>query len=68
MVLAAAGALFSIVYLGNLGMGVVELSPDNLPGAGNLDEAFFTMLLVYCLTTLGIRLPWLHAGSPRKRG
>lgn len=57
--LAALGAIISILYLGNIGWGVFELSPDNIPGAGNIDEALFTLLLVYCLSRLGIHLPWL---------
>jgi hypothetical protein len=55
--LAAAGALISLAYLGNLGMGIVEFIPDNLPLAGNLDEALVTVLLVFCLRKLGI--DWL---------
>ena len=54
---AAGGAIISVLYLLNPGWGVFELLPDNLPIIGNLDEVFFTLLLLWCLQTLGIRLP-----------
>lgn len=58
---ALAGATFSFVWLLNLQMGVFFEIPDNLPIVGNLDEAFFTTLLLACLSYLGIELPF-----PRK--
>lgn len=33
------------VYLLNMGFGVGELIPDNLPLAGNIDEAVASMLV-----------------------
>jgi hypothetical protein len=57
MLAAAGGAIISVLYLLNPGWGVFELLPDNLPIIGNLDEVFFTLLLLWCLQTLGIRLP-----------
>jgi len=54
--LAVGGALLSAIYLANLGVGVVELIPDNIPVAGNIDEVLFTLLLIYCLRRLGIDL------------
>jgi len=63
--LAAVGALVSALYLANIGAGFVELSPDNLPGIGNLDEFFFSLLLIYCLQKLGLNLlPFLRPRSP----
>jgi len=56
-IFAALGALVSVIYLANPTMGLFELLPDNLPVIGNLDEVFFTLLLLYCLQNLGIRLP-----------
>lgn len=52
--LAGAGALLSTAYLSNLGAGVIEFIPDNIPGVGNIDEALATALLIYCLNTLGL--------------
>lgn len=31
-------ALVGLVYISNLGAGVIELIPDNIPLAGNIDE------------------------------
>jgi hypothetical protein len=55
-VLAAIGALVSLMYLANLGAGIFEFAPDNLPGVGNIDEVLFTFLLLFCLQKLGIDL------------
>ena len=62
-VLAAIGALVSALYLANIGVGIFELIPDALPGIGNLDEVFFSALLIFCLRKLGIDLlPYLRRG------
>ena len=47
------GLLVAVAYLLNLGGGVVELIPDNLPMVGNLDEAAFAGLLLWCVRGLG---------------
>jgi hypothetical protein len=61
---AAAGALVSVVYLANIGAGIFELSPDVVPGVGNLDEVLFSFLLIFCLRKLGIDLlPHLRRGA-----
>jgi hypothetical protein len=63
---AAAGALVSALYLANLGAGFLEFGPDNLPGVGNLDEVFFSFLLLYCLRKLGIDpLPLMRRSGSR---
>lgn len=48
----ALGILVSVVYLLNLGAGLIELIPDTLPIVGNLDEAAFTALLLWCIRGL----------------
>lgn len=60
---ALIGALGSIAYLSNIGFGVVEFLPDNLPVVGNLDEMLFTCLLLYCSSYLGIPAPGLKGGT-----
>jgi hypothetical protein len=65
--LAVGGALLSVLYLSNIGLGVVELLPDNIPVAGNIDEVLFTMLLVFCLRKLGIDLAPLLGARNRQR-
>jgi hypothetical protein len=53
--LALLGVLFSCAYLANLGAGVFPELPDNLPAIGNLDEVFFSGLLIVSLHKLGIQ-------------
>ena len=52
--IAVLGAGLSALYLLNLTFGVGEVIPDNLPFAGNIDEVVATLVLMKCLTTLGI--------------
>jgi len=51
---ALAGVLVSCLYLANLGAGVFFEIPDILPGIGNLDEVFFSTVLLASLAKLGI--------------
>lgn len=55
--------LISLMYLMNIGVGVIELIPDNFPLIGNLDEAAATILLVNYLRYLGIDLLNFFTGS-----
>ncbi len=48
--------LTSLLYLLNIGIGVIELIPDNIPIVGNLDEATATILLINYFRYLGIDL------------
>lgn len=48
--------LLSALYLLNIGAGVFELIPDNIPIIGNLDEAAATLLLLNCLAYFGLDL------------
>ena len=59
---ALGGVLASAAYLSNLGFGTVGEIPDVLPGIGNLDEVFFSGLLILSLAKLGINvIPHLQA-------
>jgi hypothetical protein len=61
---AAVATLVSVLYLANLGAGLFELGPDVLPGIGNLDEVFFTAVLIYSLRQFGIDLlPYVRRGG-----
>lgn len=51
---AVVGVLVSCAYLANLGGGLFLEIPDILPGIGNLDEVFFTTVLLASLAKLGI--------------
>jgi hypothetical protein len=56
-IMAIAGVLVSLVFLANLTFGIIPLEiPDNLPLVGNLDEVFFTGVLLTSLGYLGIPL------------
>ncbi|MBN2267406.1 MAG: hypothetical protein JW725_03645 [Candidatus Babeliaceae bacterium] len=48
--------LISILYLLNIGAGVIELIPDNIPFIGNLDEGGAVVLLLMCLRYFGLDL------------
>ncbi|MFM1805366.1 MAG: hypothetical protein RL136_2245 [Planctomycetota bacterium] len=61
--IAVCVALVSAAYLTNPTLGIFELLPDNIPGVGNLDEAFFTIALISALGALGVRLPFLRHRS-----
>jgi hypothetical protein len=52
--LAIAGVVISCLYLANLGGGFLVEIPDVIPGVGNLDEVFFTTVLLASLAKLGI--------------
>jgi hypothetical protein len=51
---AIAGVVISCLYLANLGSGFLLEIPDVIPGLGNLDEVFFTTVLLASLAKLGI--------------
>ena len=66
---AIGGVLVACAYLSNLGAGLVGEIPDVIPGLGNLDEVFFSGLLIFSLAKLGINIvPNLQGmkGSPPK--
>jgi len=46
--------ILSAAHLANIGAGVVELIPDNIPVLGNIDEAGATLLLLNCLSHFGL--------------
>ncbi len=48
--------LLSALYLANIGAGVVEIIPDNVPGVGNLDEFIASIILMNCLAHFGLDL------------
>jgi hypothetical protein len=53
-VIALLGVIISCAYLANLGGGIFLEIPDIIPGLGNLDEVFFTTVLLASLAKLGI--------------
>ena len=55
-VIVFALGVISVLYLLNIGAGVFELIPDNIPFIGNLDEAAAMLLLVNCLAYFGYDL------------
>ena len=59
LLLGLAGA----VYLLNIGFGVVEFIPDNLPLWGNLDEGAATLLMLNGLRILGVNIQALFPGG-----
>jgi hypothetical protein len=64
--LALGGVLLSCAYLANLGAGMLGELPDVMPGLGNLDEVFFSGLLIVSLHKLGIQVIPGLAGSRKE--
>lgn len=48
--------LLSALYLANFGAGIVEIIPDNIPLAGNIDEFVASLLLINALAYFGLDL------------
>ena len=62
--IAVLGAGLSALYLLNPTAGLGELIPDIVPLVGNLDEVVATLVLMKCLTTLGIDTSRLMGRRP----
>lgn len=58
--------LISTLYLLNIGAGIFELIPDNIPIIGNLDEAAAALLLLNCLAYFGLDLRHLLRPNNQK--
>ena len=56
---AIIGICISLFWVLNFSCGIFEI-PDNIPIIGNLDEVFFTMLLLGSLSYLGFEIPFLE--------
>jgi uncharacterized membrane protein YkvA (DUF1232 family) len=48
--------LISLIYVFNPTAGIIELIPDNLPLAGNLDEVAATAIIIAALRILNFDL------------
>lgn len=48
--------LLSALYLLNVGAGIVEIIPDNLPFVGNIDEFIASLILLNSLAYFGLDL------------
>ena len=62
--IAVLGAGLSALYLLNPFAGFIEFIPDNMPFVGNIDEVVATLVLMKCLTTLGIDTSRLMGRRP----
>lgn len=54
--IVACLGLISLLYLLNIGVGIIEIIPDNIPFIGNLDEGSAAVLLLMCLRYFGFDL------------
>jgi len=54
--LVFGSGVIAFLYLANIGAGVIEFIPDNIPIFGNLDEAAATLLLLNSLAYFGLDL------------
>jgi hypothetical protein len=65
--LVACLGLISLLYLLNIGVGFIELIPDNIPFIGNLDEGGAAMLLLMCLRYFGLDLTKIFEKDSKKK-
>lgn len=61
-----SSGLIAFLYLANMGAGVIEFIPDNIPVFGNLDEAAATLLLLNSLAYFGLDLRRAASSSTSK--
>lgn len=64
--LVIAMGIISLLYLLNIGVGVIEAIPDNIPFVGNLDEAGAAAMLLMCLRYFGLDLTKILEKTPKK--
>jgi hypothetical protein len=65
-IIIACMGIISLLYLCNIGVGVIEAIPDNIPFVGNLDEGGAAVLLLICLRHFGIDLTRIFDKSHRE--
>ena len=58
--------VLATIYLLNIGAGIFEVIPDNVPIIGNLDEAAATLLLLNCLAYFGLDIRHLFQPTKQK--
>lgn len=64
-IIVACLGIISVLYLLNIGVGVIELIPDNIPFVGNLDEGGAVVLLMMCLRYFGFDLTKIFEKNPK---
>lgn len=65
--IVACLGIISTLYLLNIGVGIIELIPDNVPFVGNLDEVTAAILLLNCLRYFGIDLTKIFDRPPVRK-
>jgi hypothetical protein len=55
-IVVASLGIVALLYLLNIGVGIIEFIPDNFPFIGNLDEGSAVVLLIMCLKYFGFDL------------
>jgi len=63
-VAVACLGVLSLLYLLNIGLGIVEFVPDNLPLVGNLDEGTAAAVFLMCLRYFGVDLTRFFSRTP----
>lgn len=59
--------IIALLYLLNIGVGIIELIPDNIPFVGNLDEGGAVTLLLMCLRYFGLDLTSIFQKDTNKQ-
>ena len=55
-IIVACLGIIALLYILNIGAGIIEFIPDNFPLIGNLDEGSAVVLLLMCLNYFGFDL------------
>jgi hypothetical protein len=66
-IVVACLGIIALLYLLNIGAGIIELIPDNFPFIGNLDEASAVVLLLLCLKYFGFDLRKIFNKETKQR-
>lgn len=57
--------IIALLYLLNIGVGIIELIPDNVPFVGNLDEGGAVTLLLMCFRYFGLDVTRIFDRKPK---
>lgn len=61
-------SILSAAYFVNIGAGVAEIAPDNLPVIGNIDEAVATLLPLNCIAYFGLDMRQKSSDTQKANG
>lgn len=66
-IIVACFGIIALLYILNIGAGILEFIPDNFPFIGNLDEGGAIVLLLMCLNYFGFDLKKIFNKEGRQK-